>query len=236
MINSSLLRDRRYTIGLSQKELANLIGYSTSWVSQLEGGKKNLSEEVYQSILEALGYQEADGEKFRFWLINVIVKSGLDIWDFSEAAEVEWSILLEVITRNADACDDETLRRIEAFSGSTYKKAKGRTSSVDGYQTELVSFDVYDKSTHPDQGGVYIFYDITGRPVYIGKSQNIKRRIRDHAEKKWFLAPFVQKGAYVLIEDELLCSFVENLLIRVIGQNLVLNKQGVDRDNSRESD
>ncbi len=82
----------------------------------------------------------------------------------------------------------------------------------------------------PEDAGVYVFYDISDRPIYVGQSKNIRARISgDHTTRFWFKAPIVQSGAYVKIDDEDLRKRIEAVLIRFLKSNAVLNKQHVDR-------
>lgn len=74
-----------------------------------------------------------------------------------------------------------------------------------------------------------MLYDISDRPVYVGQGQVIRTRIRDHSEDKWFVRPFIETAAYVEIRDEQLRKSVENVLIRFMKPNAVINKQGVRR-------
>jgi excinuclease UvrABC nuclease subunit len=96
----------------------------------------------------------------------------------------------------------------------------------------LTDFDPYDDESLPESSGVYVFYDITDRPVYVGKSskRSIRTRVREHYEKFWFKRPVVDRGSYITIDDETLCTQIEQILIKFLKSNALLNKQHVDRD------
>ena len=97
----------------------------------------------------------------------------------------------------------------------------------------LQDFDPHLEYDLPDCKGVYVFYDISDRPVYVGKAvasdRTIKKRIVEHADKFWFKRPIVEYAAYIKVDDEKLCSQLEQMLIKFLKSNAVLNKQGVDR-------
>jgi transcriptional regulator with XRE-family HTH domain len=95
----------------------------------------------------------------------------------------------------------------------------------------LTDFDPYEERDLPDCRGVYVFYDISDRPVYVGKAprRSIRDRVRDHNDKFWFKRPVVNHAAYIQIDDENLCGQIEQVLIRFLKSNAVLNKQNVDR-------
>jgi hypothetical protein len=78
---------------------------------------------------------------------------------------------------------------------------------------------------------VYVFYDISERPVYVGRAVKltIADRVRDHNDKFWFKRPIVDSAAYIQINDEALCTQLEQVLIKFLKSNAVLNKQFVER-------
>jgi transcriptional regulator with XRE-family HTH domain len=96
---------------------------------------------------------------------------------------------------------------------------------------EWTDFSPYDLETIPEAGGVYAFYDITGRPVYVGKSRtNVRRRVKDHQTRFWFKAPLVERGSFLAIEDPNLCNTIEMILIKFMGTHALMNSKGVVRD------
>lgn len=93
----------------------------------------------------------------------------------------------------------------------------------------LTDFDPHEAADLPGVPGVYVFYDISDRPVYVGKASEIKDRVRHHNEKFWFRRPIVDHAAYIEIQDERLRTQVEQILIKFLKSNAVLNKHHVDR-------
>jgi excinuclease UvrABC nuclease subunit len=82
----------------------------------------------------------------------------------------------------------------------------------------------------PNEPGVYVFYDISDRPIYVGESGDIRRRIRqDHIEKFWYRTPIVEKASYVRVDDQTLRRQLENTLIKFLKSNAVINQRQVDR-------
>ncbi len=94
---------------------------------------------------------------------------------------------------------------------------------------QLTDFDPNNDDDLPDAPGVYVFYDISQRPIYVGESGNIAGRIRQHRDKFWFKPPIVELGAYIAIYEDGLRKSVEKVLIRFLKSNAVINKQNVDR-------
>lgn len=95
---------------------------------------------------------------------------------------------------------------------------------------ELVDFEPHDDDALPEDPGVYIFYDVTERPTYIGQSDNIRRRIRGkHDEKFWYREPIVQTAAYIRVDDRDERLRIEKLLITVLRSHALINKAHVQR-------
>lgn len=93
----------------------------------------------------------------------------------------------------------------------------------------FINFDPYDNKRLPEKPGVYVFYDISDRPIYVGEAQNIAHRIRQHHERFWFKPPIVQMASFVQIADVKLRKQIEAILIKFLKRNAVLNKQHVER-------
>jgi transcriptional regulator with XRE-family HTH domain len=94
---------------------------------------------------------------------------------------------------------------------------------------EWFNFDPSSQADWPDAAGVYVLYDISDRPIYVGQGQKISSRLRDHHEKFWFRPPIVQNAAYVGIGNKGLREQIEKVLIKFLKSNAVLNQQNVDR-------
>lgn len=98
---------------------------------------------------------------------------------------------------------------------------------------EMTGFDPHSEAEYPAEPGIYVFYDISDRPIYVGQSGNIKDRIRNsntgHVDKFWYKSPIVETAAYVRVADENLRRQLEQTLIKFLRSNAVINKKGVDR-------
>jgi hypothetical protein len=90
--------------------------------------------------------------------------------------------------------------------------------------------DPHDAASLPSCPGVYVFYDVSDRPVYVGKAEKISKRVKDHTDKFWFKHPIVSHGAYVQIDGATLRYQVEQVLIKFLKSDAVINKQSVERD------
>jgi excinuclease UvrABC nuclease subunit len=93
----------------------------------------------------------------------------------------------------------------------------------------VTDFDPHSEDDFPREPGVYVLYDISDRPVYVGKSANIRDRIRGHVDKFWYRSPVVEKAAFVRVEDAVLRGQLEETLIKFLKSNAVMNQRLVDR-------
>lgn len=130
---------------------------------------------------------------------------------------------------------ESTRKKLEKALGS--KAPSGVTDEAAKEQEvlglgSLTDFDPYDDESLPTCPGVYVFYDITDRPVYVGMASKrpIRNRVREHHEKFWFKRPVVDRASYIRIDDPKLCTQVEQVLIRFLKSNALLNKQHVEKE------
>lgn len=93
----------------------------------------------------------------------------------------------------------------------------------------LEDFDPHSDADLPAEAGIYVLYDISERPIYVGESENIRRRIRQHSDSFWFKFPIVSSGSFVRVENKELRRQTEQVLIRFLKSNAVINRQHVDR-------
>lgn len=103
-----------------------------------------------------------------------------------------------------------------------------REAEVEGLGA-LEDFDPHEIEDRPALPGIYVFYDISDRPIYVGEAENVKRRIKDHEEKFWFKQPIVESASWIRIADGRLRRQIETLLIKFLKSNAVINKKDVDR-------
>lgn len=120
---------------------------------------------------------------------------------------------------------------MEAALGEKFERTAQDKESFEVHGIgELIDFNPHDPADKPNKPGVHVFYDISGRPIYVGKAANIGERVDDHKEKFWFKQPIVQSAAYIEIKDKTLRDKVETVLIQFLKNNAVINKNKTARD------
>jgi transcriptional regulator with XRE-family HTH domain len=93
----------------------------------------------------------------------------------------------------------------------------------------LTDFPPHSKGEWPQLSGVYVLYDISYRPIYVGKASNIAGRLASHNDKFWFRFPIVAYASYIQVADENLGHQLEQAMIKFLKTNAVVNQKGVQR-------
>lgn len=231
------LRIRREANGLSQTDLALKMGVSQGRISQWERGSQPPHEQLEKldSILGEVLQREATAPQgssaVGAWLSKARLKANLTVNELATKAGVSPATIYNLENGRAENPHPRTIKALEEALGNRLESEEQvkEASEIKGLG-EFVDFDPYDVSNLPDSAGVYVFYDISQRPIYVGQGSSIARRIKDHEQKFWFKRPIVEDGAYVEIADKKLREQVETILIRFLKQNAVINRNKVDRD------
>lgn len=172
------------------------------------------------------------GGSFSRWLKRTIEKSEMSLATIAESSGVSYQTISKIIngsTPNPQASTKERLA--SALHQKIPKQVQDSSSSetfVEGLG-DLADFNPYETSELPNCGGVYVFYDISNRPIYIGKSSNIAGRVKSHSDKFWFKPPIVTAASYIKVDDDKLRTQIEQILIKFLRNNAVINKQNVVR-------
>ena len=178
--------------------------------------------------------QPTGPSEFGRWVYDTRRAANLDVAELADKSGVSIPQIYNIENGRSQNPQDKTRKKLTDALGSTPKQ-----SVVDATETaatiedvgELIDFDPHDETDMPDCAGVYVLYDISERPIYVGQSKSIRNRIRnDHITRFWYKAPVVQSASYVKIEDESLRKKIERVMIRFLKSNAVINKQLVSRD------
>ena len=244
------LRRVRIEQGLSQGVLAEKLKVSQTTISNWEQGRGKPDEaeikklerilgEFNKSIKSAKGgtaekdvpYSEA--RPFADWLRTSREAAKLSVHELAEQSEVSPVQIYNLESGRSANPREVTKKRLEkALAVSVPEDVRAEVAeeqAIEGLGA-LTDFDPYDQVDRPTVPGVYVFYDVSERPVYVGKAKNIKTRVASHEDKFWFKFPIVNNAAFVEIKDDRLRHQVEQVLIKFLKSNAVINKQSVDRE------
>jgi transcriptional regulator with XRE-family HTH domain len=231
---------------MTQADLGAKIGVSGATISNWETGKIVPDREQKAQLKEVLGGFNPEATEapdqapvgsapsaFGAWLNKARLEKRLSVAELSGSSGVSAPAIYNIESGRIGNPRAETIRRLEKALGSELsneaKQEIRQEATIKGVG-ELVGFDPHNEDDLPAGAGIYVFYDISDRPIYVGQSGNLRTRIKAHKKDAfWFRSPVVETGAYVQVDDEDLRVKVETLLIRFLKSNAVLNKQNVDR-------
>jgi len=166
------------------------------------------------------------------WLTHARTAKNMSAPELAEIAGLSVPSIYNIESGRISNPRNGTIQKLERALGSTLsaemKEEIREEATIEGLG-EFVEFDPHSDGDLPSAPGIYVLYDISERPIYVGQGSNIRNRIRSHQEKFWFKRPIVETAAYVKIDDTTLREKVEKFLIRFLKSNAVLNKQNVER-------
>jgi transcriptional regulator with XRE-family HTH domain len=230
------IKSRRIAAGLSQAALAELVGVTQGAVSSWETGRAAPRSELdaLERVLgeDAMEAVTSPSQDYGEWLRGRREDDGLTREQLAAASGVSAIQIYNIETGrtiNPRSGTREALERainqraprelIEAVEESAEIRGVGR----------MTDFDPHTEDDFPREPGVYVLYDISDRPIYVGKAGNIRDRMRGHVDKFWYRSPIVENAAYVRVDDATLRGQLEETLIKFLKSNAVINQRLVDR-------
>lgn len=240
------LKRARVRNALTQAELGEKVDVTQATISNWEIGKVAPTQEQKNELKKILGGFSVDGSfnqpdseatdgptPLSGWLAKTRLEKNLSVPELAEAAGVSAPAIYNIESGKILNPREETIRRLEkALEKDIPREAREEIreeAKIEGVG-ELIDFDPHSDADLPGVAGIYVLYDISQRPIYVGQGADIRGRIRSHRDKFWFKQPIVQYAAYVKIEEKGLREKVETLLIRFLKSNAVINKQNVERE------
>lgn len=240
----ALLRKARASQEFTQAQLAERLGYANgSIVSQWENQVAEPGDEIFDKLVTIFGgdafsddastLQEISnlGDYVRRKRINL----GLTIAQVAAQIGVSYAAIWNIECGNTLSPQKRTLKGLEEvfqeklpikIAEEVKQEAEIEVKGVG----EFLQFDPHDEKNLPETSGVYVFYDVSERPIYIGISKNIRSRIKNsHWDKFWYRPPIVQTAAYIEVKEQELRRQLEKTMIKFLRRHAVINKQDVDR-------
>lgn len=239
------MRRARIQNAMTQTDLGAKLEVTGATISNWEKGKITPSLQQKARITSILGgfavgsTASSDDASVRpgpsafgVWMNKTRLEKGLAVAELAESSGVSVPAIYNIESGRIANPRSATVQRLERALGSELPAETRREilaeATIEGVG-ELIDFRPHEDGDLPSVAGIYVFYDIAERPLYVGQGGDIKKRIRSHRDKFWFRSPIVETGAYVRIDDEGLREKVETLLIRFLKSNAVINKQNVER-------
>lgn len=191
-----------------------------------------MAQKKIENLDEGL-FEISGASDFGEWLRTTRIEKKKTVPELSEESGISVPQIYNIESGRSQNPQPRTREKLAKALGSEIDKkvvdATESESKIDDVG-EFVDFDPHDENDYPDAPGIYVFYDISERPIYVGQTKNIKDRIRtDHYEKFWYKSPLVYTASYVKITDETLREKIERVMIKFMKSNAIVNKQYVKR-------
>jgi len=236
---------------MSVHELAKKSEISSQAIYMIEEGRiQEPREETRRRLSEALGKKPGperarnsresqpsgpDGPGFGEWLREARQTRDLTVRELADKSGLSQVAIYKIEAGQIANPRQSTRLQLSKALGEKVpveiEAATEKAAEIAGLGS-LQDFDPHDDNELPEGAGVYVFYDISRRPVYVGKTGDLRGRIRQHRVKFWFRPPVVETASYVAIPDKELRRQVESILIKFLKDNAILNVKGVTREDS----
>ncbi len=225
------IRKARASVGLTQAEVAKKVGVTAAAVAHWEAGTTKPNEKSFKKLERVLGpLVDSDISSFGTWLSNVRLTASMSVPELAEKANVTPAAIYNIESGKSKNPQAATRNKLSAALGKAIPKEIVKETeedqSIEGLGN-LTDFDPHSEADWPQCAGVYVLYDISQRPIYVGKSSKISARLKNHFQSFWFKFPVVAYGSYVEVTDETLRHQLEQTMIKFLKSNAVINKQAV---------
>lgn len=246
------IKRKRLNAGLTQGEVAGKMKIAQATVSQWETGRSIPTDDDLSKIGAIIGKvyrpqvspdtnqlsDESEEEiqtnesPFSVWLHKTRVEKDLSVTELALKANITPTTIYAIETGKIGNPQKRTQKKIINALGVNPPRdvtdETGKDAQIEG-MGQLVDFNPYEEGDLPTCPGVYVLYDISDRPIYVGQGGDIKKRIKDHEQKFWFKRPIVENAAYVEITESDQRRQIETLLIKFLKSNAVINVSNTDR-------
>ena len=195
---------------------------------------REASRQMADDDNDEVGLEEDHGPTFGEWLDQELRDQDVSIPELAAKTGISYTGIYNIVVGKTLSPRQETRDKL---AKALKKKIPVKVQKqIDENAMEIpglawVDFTPSDPQTIPEAGGVYVFYDITDRPVYVGMSKaNVRQRVKDHQTRFWFKEPLVVRGAFLAVSDADLCYRIETILIKFLGKHALLNVKGATKD------
>jgi transcriptional regulator with XRE-family HTH domain len=228
----SWIRTYRKKKRLSQKKLAEKLGVTQPLVCWWEQGTARPSNEMLEKLSAIL---EADLEEelrsdLGDWLLKKREELKLTREQLAKKAGISPLTIYFIENGTTKSPQDSTLKGLEKALGqlpASLREGVEETRGVGDFEF-LGPFPIDQWAENIGEGKIpciYVFYDSLNRPVRIGETEDLKRRMKDYALMYWFRSPTAETFAYVIVKDAKFRSQAEKVMIKLAGAHAIFNIQ-----------
>ena len=210
----------------NQGQLAKELGVNPRYVSEWVNDKAVPKEEHLDQMEDLLG--ELRATPLGKWLLGAREEKGLSRQELAEVSGVSYPTIYNIEKEKNTSPRQETIKSLEDALKETVPEETNKRleeeSSVEGLgRMEDFKPSKLMHKEWPRVAGVYVLYDANGRPVYVGQSQNIRKRLRDHQDKWWYREEIVVHASFIKIDDKQLRMQVESIMIKFLKSFTLFN-------------
>ena len=174
---------------------------------------------------------------FGRWLEAELSAKTMNPWDLAQRSDILVhhieQILRGDIRHPMPAVMKSIQESLDEEVDTITRDAIRQDSEIEGFG-DFCDFDPHgDQSLWPTGSGVYVFYDISSRPVYVGETSDLHRRMKQYFSPQrrmwWVSQPIVETASFIPVEETQLRKRLEKILIRFLKSNAVMNRTHVRR-------
>ncbi len=200
-------------------------------MSQIETGSYEPSGKVAEKILKLSEVSPKTEIDFGEWLRAERARAGLTQAELAKKAGISQLTISFIETGKTESPQRATVEAVEKVLGKLPTKLQSEIteeSKLEGIGQYLGPFpiDEYKPNVGDLTPGIYVFYDSLKRPVRVGQTDDLRRRIFEYKRDTWWCRlPTVESFAFITVKDEKLRKQVEAVMIKLVGDNAIFNIQ-----------
>jgi transcriptional regulator with XRE-family HTH domain len=232
---STWIKENRRKAGLNQQQLADKLGVSQPQISIWETGASTPARDMIQKLAAILGVEideKTYGVGLGEWLHRRREELGWSREQLAREAKISPLTIYFIESGKTESPQEATLRGLERALG---KLPNNLTAELQEERTVedfkfLGPFPVDEWKENVNNGDkvqcIYVFYDHLKRPVRIGETEDLTRRLTEYDKNYWwFRAPTVESFAYVMVSDSDFRRKAEKVMIKLVGEHAIFNTQ-----------
>jgi transcriptional regulator with XRE-family HTH domain len=229
-----IIRKGREEMDMSQQNLAKMIGSSQAMISHWENGRIEPTSEFKKKLSAALGVEFSltkEGGSLGEWLKIEREKQGISRAELAKRAGIAPITLYFIETGRTESPQESTINSLKKVLGAVPSKVTKEVESEEkvGDFVFKGTFPIAKWRENIGSGTIsciYVFYDELQRPVRIGQTEDLARRMKEYESNYWwFRVPTVETFAYVTVDDSEFRRKAEKVMIKLVGANAIFNDQ-----------
>lgn len=224
------IKEGREKLGISQSDLAHKLGVSQPMISNWENGNTKPNDDTLRKLSAILGSDQlGTGFELSVWLRSRREELGLSRAELGKKAGISPLTVYFIENGQTESPQENTISRLEKVLG---KLPADLTEEVEEegaledfeFRGPFPTDEWKENMSEGRIACIYVFYDQLRRPVRIGETDNLERRLTECDKNYWwFRTPTVESFAYVKVNDADFRRKAEKVMIKLVGSNAIFN-------------